>query len=314
MFRQAGLTSKRTRVPKAKFPTMIESDFATRLIAVVDRGHAMLQPLRADLPRLLDTAGRDHARIDLRHDAGEARRAQEMIAAARTRMDESTHRSAVLPMLLGIATRTSVHQHSQLDRQVKAALGVPLWLPKTVPVRLDSSSMRLDAVDAKIEAFVTHNVSVIQSLGDQPLDEIEKLVTRAFLTGQRHENLAKDIERRFEVARSSARLIARSQLAALNGQVMRDRHRQLGIARWRWQTMRDEAVRKTHAALGAMADRGVTYNYDGTGPQPPFETGQEANCRCISSPIFDDILAMLDELEAGDDGEDVDLEDFEDVA
>src|SRR5678815_2300733 len=102
MFREAGLATKRTRVPKAQFPTLIESDFATQLITVVDRAHAMLQPLRADLPRLLESAGRDHARIDWRRDANEARRAQELIAAARARIDDSTQRGAVLPMLLKI--------------------------------------------------------------------------------------------------------------------------------------------------------------------------------------------------------------------
>lgn len=205
------------------------------------------------------------------------------------------------PMILKYGTREVIHQHGQFARQVRAALGVDLWLPKmpraiaqsmTVSsVRRDSvatRALRLDSVASKIDDFVTANVSAIKSLGDQPLGQVEKLVLQAFGSGMRYETLAKEILRRFDVAKSSARLIARSQLGRLNAQVAMERQRELGIKQWIWMTVVDERVRKTHRAL-----HGQIYDYDPEGRQPPFAVGSEPNCRCSPHPVFADVMAAL---------------------
>lgn len=291
--RDLGVAEPRRTIPRQLFPHRIEENYASSLLGIVAASRETASHLIAELPRLLDTAGRARDHIDSlrRTDVGEAKRAHDLIQAARDRMRFATQRTVTLPLIASVARRANAHQREQFARQVKAALGVDLWTPRSVDIRTDAASsrgVRLDAAAHTVDAFIAHNVSLIKSLGDQPLDEVEGLVARAFSIGTRHETLAKEIERRFDVARSSARLIARDQLGKLNGQLAADRQKEIGVKRWEWQTVGDGAVRKTHAAL-----EDNVYSYSGD-PQPPFMPGEEVNCRCSPRPIFEEILQAID--------------------
>lgn len=308
--RALGKTSRRGRIPKAQYSKLIESDYATHLTKIVDHAHIAIRPLIDDLPRLLASAHHENMRVD----EGEGRKVSGLIQRARVSMSMVTRHDMTAPFITNIGTREIVHQHGQFSRQVKAALGVELWTPKVprpprshaIPrgdsIRPDARALRMDSVASRLEEFVSANVAQIKSLGDQPLGQVEKLVLEAFASGKRPETLAKEILKRFEVAKSSARLIARSQLGRLHAQVAMDRQREIGLKQWQWMTVLDEAVRKEHAAL-----HGKIYDYDPDGRQPPFLPGHPPNCRCGASPIFSGALAAIGALESGELDPDDDL-------
>ena len=283
MMRRLGATSKRRRIPKQKYPFVVESLFASALIGrVVGAARVATRPLLEELPRLVAMRAAARARAD----TTESARVQVLMDAARDQVREATKRENVVGMLLDIANRGSAHQRRELAKQVKAALGIELWITDRAPARLDA--IRVDALSDAIEGFVSQNVTLIKSLGAQPLDQVEKVIVRGFADGSRHEDIAAEISRRYEVADSSARLIARDQLAKLTAQVGRERNRDMGIVSWRWRTVGDEAVREEHAVR-----EGNEYPQDYDGLRP----GQDVNCRCYEEPVFDNILDELDALE-----------------
>lgn len=233
--------------------------------------------LRANPGRKLTHAVPRHRRR-LRLDVGEGRRARMLLDRARDSIagggaSQAEHAAAAA------AADVSEHQRKQLGKQSKAALGVDI-----TPLLADPK------MAARIDAFVHENVSLIKSLGTNTLDELEKLITRGLADGMRAEQLGAEIAKRWGIAERHARLIARDQIGKLNGQITRARHKELGIARFRWLTMRDPKVRPRHRPM-----EGKVFAYEGA-DVPPFFPGQEICCRCQEEPVFDDILAELDAL------------------
>lgn len=216
----------------------------------------------------------------LRTDVGEGRRSRVLMDRARDGLSASGSRAERAAE--SAARQVGDHQKRQLARQSAAALGVDI-----TPLLADPKWA------ARIDGFVHENVALVESLGRSTLGELEKMITRALADGRRAEALGAEIAKRWGIAERHARLIARDQIGKLNGQITRARHEELGIARFRWLTMRDPRVRPRHRPM-----EGKVFAYVGKGA-PPFFPGQEICCRCGEEPVFDDIMAELDALLAG---------------
>jgi SPP1 gp7 family putative phage head morphogenesis protein len=81
-------------------------------------------------------------------------------------------------------------------------------------------------------------------------------------------------------AENHAALIARDQIATLNGQLNRARQTAAGITEFVWETMRDDRVRETHEEL--QGERFTwTDGWDGVFP------GEPINCRCWARAVVD---------------------------
>jgi SPP1 gp7 family putative phage head morphogenesis protein len=228
------------------------------------------------LARLVRATGAKLTRADAwRLDIGEGRRTRVLLD--RVREDVASAARATEQVAKRAGEQVSNIQRAELAKQTKAALGVD------VPVA-DRN------IHALIEHFAHENVALIKSLGNRTLDDIEKLVTGAYVRGLRAEDVAQEIARRFDIAERHARLIARDQIGRLNSQITRARHDELGIGKFRWLTMDDNRVRQRHRPF-----HGNVYPYRGEGT-PEFFPGDEIMCRCVEQPVYDDILAMVDEL------------------
>lgn len=225
---------------------------------------AVLNPL---LPGLLESARAE------RQDAGEAARARAAVEHARSAFFGGFREMRGTARQVGLAT--SEWQKAQLQRQLKAAVGItlPLKDPKLGP---------------RLEHFTERNVSLIKSIPERYFNEVEGLVLDAVAKGQRWESLAKDIDERFDVGESRAKLIARDQVGKLFGALAQARQESLGIEKYTWRTMRDERVREEHQLL-----EGESFAWD----DAPDEghPGDPVNCRCWAEPDLD---ALLEQLEA----------------
>lgn len=276
--RAAGFSTPRRRMPLQQYPHLVEVEYGKVLLAQVGTvHHAVLGVMHTLVNGAIESAS--NTIDDLRR----------QFAAG---VSGTTGRLGVF------AVRVFDHQAAQLDRQTRAVLGVPVALlgitmrtqaPATV--RVDAKRPATVSEADRITAWVHENVALIKDLGDKPLREIERLVTRAHAAGNRHETLARDIAAKLGEAEDRARRIARDQIGKLNGRISADRHQRMGLTRFRWRTCRDPKVRPTHREL-----EGKEFFYT----RPPLIglPGQPICCRCHDEPIFDDILAELDRLEA----------------
>lgn len=220
-----------------------------------------------------------------RMDASDVQQIRSLVDRARAKFEAVINTNELESIAQDFGERTSVAQRQLFARQARAALGIdPVLLDKKIPTIIDH--------------FVGENVSLIKTLGSNTFDQVEKMTTRAVTSGIRHEELAEDLEERFDISERHARLVARDQVGKLTAQVSQSRAEDLGLSQFTWETAGDERVRPEHEDL-----EGDTFDY-GEGAPGEGMPGEPICCRCSASPIFDDLLGAAE-------GEDTDGEDAE---
>lgn len=103
--------------------------------------------------------------------------------------------------------------------------------------------------------------------------------------------------------RNRARLIARDQVGKLNGELQQQRQADLGIERYIWRTVGDNAVRPSHAAMDGetcrwddptvylSGSRWANRSSIGGVEEHP---GQDYQCRCSADADFSEIVTELE--------------------
>lgn len=104
-------------------------------------------------------------------------------------------------------------------------------------------------LEQEINTFVSENASLIKTLPEESLADIEQLVFRDARRGQSPQQIRESIIEQFDVTRSRAQLIARDQVSKFNGRLSELRQTQMGITRYEWQTAEDGRVRDDHERL-----------------------------------------------------------------
>lgn len=145
-------------------------------------------------------------------------------------------------------------------------------------IRITDTSL----VNEQVSAFVSANARLIRSVRGQLRDQVAQEVVRGIQSGERWEAIAASLVERVGVAESRAVLIARDQTSKFFGSLTQAHAKGAGIERYEWVTSNDERVRDEHAALN-----GMIFSWD----NPPSEgnPGDAVNCRCIASPVLDDL-------------------------
>lgn len=150
------------------------------------------------------------------------------------------------------------------DRDTAAAVGV-----------------RKEFTPIQWEGWVQDNVRLIKTIDSRYFDEIADLVNKSADGAWGADYLTKQIQSRFGVAKSRARVIARDQVGKLHSQIDRQRHTEAGITHFIWRTSMDERVRKEHVLL-----EGQTFSYAEGAPGEGLP-GQPIQCRCVAEPVID---------------------------
>ena len=125
------------------------------------------------------------------------------------------------------------------------------------------------AVQSVLAAARTTNVQLITSIADRLLGDVFRVVTESVINGTRVETLATQIQERYQVSDSRARLIARDQTLKANANLTQERHREAGVTQYVWSSSRDERVREIHATN---------------------HPGEDIQCRCTAIPVLDPVL------------------------
>lgn len=143
-----------------------------------------------------------------------------------------------------------------------------------------------------LDKWSTDNAALITDIPEETLTQISAKSVEALQSGKSVAEMQDDMYEllgdRMDVQESRANLIARDQVAKLNGNLTQERQADLGVSRYRWRTVGDERVRMKHQ----MAD-GNLYSWD----KPPEITdgnhpGQDFQCRCYAEPVLPEVLAF----------------------
>ena len=148
-------------------------------------------------------------------------------------------------------------------------------------------------LEHEVNTFVAENASLIKTLPDEAISDIEQMVFRDARRGLSPQKIRANILEQFNVTKARAQLIARDQVSKFNGRLSELRQKQTGITRYEWQTSEDGRVRDDHARLN-----GEIFSWD----DPPITVtsgkrageknhpGGDVQCRCQALPVIADLL------------------------
>lgn len=153
-------------------------------------------------------------------------------------------------------------------------------------------------IDNELKLWAYENAQLIKSIPAQMLDKVAAAVIDAVRSRSSIASLAGDLHKVFNISRNRAKIIARDQIAKLNGCLTRHRNLALGITRYKWLTCRDERVRASHEVLEgkicSWTDPSIFKNSinDSKWRQRDgikgvnFHPGLDIMCRCTSIAIL----------------------------
>lgn len=140
-------------------------------------------------------------------------------------------------------------------------------------------------VDDFVNQKVRDNVGYIKNIEDEAYGRIEQVVREGIERGSSAKVIRKSILEQVEITEGRAQFLAVDQAGSILGQMTAERHKNIGIEKFTWDTSGDERVRDTHRELD-----GKVFAYD----DPPTVGGRQVlpgedyRCRCIAIPVFND--------------------------
>lgn len=269
---------RRKVLPKMRQPDAIRVEYFSQLRGLMGEFKSIVdREIISALPRLLPRRdGVQTSGLLARADSVEAieaifRRLRELFAIL-------TDTDAIRRFLRTVASRISVFNQHQLGAVLQSGMGIELSL------LIQSEPWLAEA----ISNFLAENVSLIRTVSETYLNQVEDRVFAAVRTGMRHEELAKELEERFNVSESRAKVIARDQVGKFNSKLNTTRQQNLGITHFIWRTANDNRVRPEHEDLD-----GKRFAFD----DPPAEglPGEPIMCRCYPEPDLSGVLDALTE-------------------
>jgi SPP1 gp7 family putative phage head morphogenesis protein len=140
------------------------------------------------------------------------------------------------------------------------------------------------AIQEALDASMAENVSLIRSIAQQHLGQVEQLVMRSVTAGRNVGGLRRDLQNQLGVTKRRAALIARNQNNVATATVCKTRQQELGITKAIWvHSSAGRHPRPEHVAFNGKeyeVAKGAWLEGRWTWP------GREINCRCVSRSII----------------------------
>lgn len=139
-----------------------------------------------------------------------------------------------------------------------------------------------------LQATVNQNVSLIKSIPEQYLAQVEGSVMRAVQTGMDVGGLAKELRGHFGVTKRRAALISKTQNIMATSAFNRVRQTELGITEAEWHhSSAGKEPRPTHVKAGRdKVIYDVNKGWFDPAVQRYIQPGELINCRCTSRSII----------------------------
>ncbi|QHJ84901.1 MAG: hypothetical protein [Caudoviricetes sp.] len=179
------------------------------------------------------------------------------------------------------ANKVQFQNKDQFKRNFNNAFGVDI-----------GSVIDKEVLGDTMTAAISENVSLIQSIKTDFINDIGSNVFTRFKKGFRHADMINEIRERGNVTYSRAKLIARDQTAKLNAAFEEERSIKLGFDEYVWQGTGDERERESHRVLNGMLckysdptiysdDDGKTWKKRSTIGAFIGKPGEDYQCRCL---------------------------------
>jgi SPP1 gp7 family putative phage head morphogenesis protein len=274
-----GVKKKGGRPPQWLFPESVEREYRRKLFDYVDiLQESFRDTLLNQLPSLHKQANSNTNNDSVRYDPWVikqdfaftrtddwARDLNNLISATTVIFNRRAPQPETLATDAGLAT--SNFNRQQFDRVTQAALGVNVLIQEP-------------NLQTQLNAFAFRNADLIKDISDKTVKDISVITSNGLTQGKALSEIESEIQSRFPMAKRRAQIIARDQVATLNGQLTKNRQTDLGIQKFRWITAGDERVRSEHSSLG-----GKVFSWD---KLPAIGApGTPILCRCRAEPIFD---------------------------
>lgn len=139
-----------------------------------------------------------------------------------------------------------------------------------------------------LQATIAENVSLIKSIPEHYLTQVEGAVMRSVSAGRDLASLTKELTEQHGVTRRRAELISRDQNNKSTAVVTRVRQRELGITKARWlHSGGGREPRPTHIrASRARVEYDIAEGWLDPAINRRIWPGTEINCRCVAIPIL----------------------------
>jgi len=254
-----------------KPPLAREREYRMAIIKIMQRARAIARALFIEkLPQIQKTA-LDSIVVD-----GYGDDIEKAMQQVRLRFTTEIPDETIEAVAAKAGRQVEMFSATQVNRTFESAIGVPV------------SSLFADVDDA-IEAFTKDNVALIKSLPETYFKEIETTALRNFRSGKRFSEWAPELQKRFDISKNRAALIARDQTNKFNGELNKKRQTDLGVRTYIWRTVGDERVRPTHEAID-----GDPFAWEGEPAPPEGHPGEPINCRCSAEPDIESVLTKTE--------------------
>jgi SPP1 gp7 family putative phage head morphogenesis protein len=191
--------------------------------------------------------------------------------------------------MTAIAPKVNEYNKAEWRKLVRSQYGVN-------PTAEDQSAYR-----DLMAHWAFNNAALIKDIPTKAMQQIADMTQEALMSGKVQDDLSAEVmdtfDERLDVADSRCDLIARDQVAKLNGRLTQERQTDIGVDSYIWRTVGDERVRDTHEEVD-----GQTFSWD----SPPGETdfnhpGEDYQCRCWAEPILPETMdveaSLMDEMD-----------------
>lgn len=155
-----------------------------------------------------------------------------------------------------------------------------------------------------LRSWAEENAKLITSVPEQYLARVAQRAQDMVRQGRTIDYFKKELINQYGLASARAKLIARTEIAKLNGQISKARQQALRVREYNWLTSADERVRESHKILNGKIcqwddptvyrepDEKVWKKRSSIGAYEG-DPGEDFQCRCISAARID---SLLDEL------------------
>jgi SPP1 gp7 family putative phage head morphogenesis protein len=176
-----------------------------------------------------------------------------------------------------LARYFSVAAGARSDASLKSLLAKGGMTVKFTPSR---------AVNDVLAANIAENVSLIRSIPERHLTQIEGMVMRSVQTGRDLASLTRDLQSTFGVTKKRAAFIARDQNNKATATITRVRQQELGVTKAIWlHSGGGRHPRPTHVAKSGK-EYDITTGWYDPAEQEWLWPGTAINCRCVSKVVL----------------------------
>jgi SPP1 gp7 family putative phage head morphogenesis protein len=275
-------------MPKGKifspqYPSSVEREYL-RFLNVYSKAYILLMRsgLKEMIPGLKKTAKAELPRVDsVRMDADIADSITKLFKFVDDKMKARFTDAYLQKQIKSMIVGNNKHTKKQVMKMVNTQTDEDLDLE---PLMGDHK------LKPYFQNVVDMNVSLIKSIPKYKEDSFKNQLIALITKDARVEEIQKVIEKKFNLTKSRAALIAQDQVGKLNGVLEKYRQEQLGVTRYIWRTSGDSRVREDHRRL-----EGKTFSWN----KPPVidrTTGERGNpkegirCRCWAEPVLEDVI------------------------